>query len=152
MSKKALFEDMVFNDALYAASVRDECGKKLVKVKKGLIIAGIASVLSAIAFLFEGTTIGILCQLPAFVCALISYIVGGGFGTAVKWALKVGQIGWLIVPFPIDIVTGVCGIIAAIVGFFFFPIVFVYLNYRQIKKNYDAAEQYLSYCQPNTVR
>lgn len=47
----------------------------------------------------------------------------GGLVTAIKMALSIGKWGWLVVPFPIDIATGLGSIIMALVAFLFVPII-----------------------------
>lgn len=55
------------------------------------------------------------CTIGAYVC--------GGLVTAIKMALNIGKWGWLVVPFPIDIATGLGTMFIALVVFFLAPIV-----------------------------
>ena len=68
--------------------------------------------------------------------SLASYIIGGGFGTALKWAWGVAKIGWFLVPvFPVDICTGMIGLVLGLLGLLFLPVFPVMAGGR----NFDRA-------------
>lgn len=142
--KKAFFEDLQFDDAAYAQDVKQECESKLKRVQIGLIIAAVASILSFIDIKFfdgQGYALGF-----GFLLGIASYIVGGGIAAAFKMVWRVAWFGWIVVPvFPIDFLIFICAGVMAVFAFICFPIVFVFLNYLQVKRNYDDAEKYLSY-------
>ena len=148
-ANKELFENVTFNDAAYAKDIRDKSAAKLEKLKIALIIAAIATICSIIAFKFsKHEALSNVFFVIAVVGAIASYILGGGINIAIKWALKIGKIGWFILPFPIDIATGLFAILFSLLSFFFLPVIFVALNYYQANKDYKAAEEYLSFYQP----
>lgn len=144
--KATLYEEMVFDDVQLAVDTYNECKAKLKKVESALGIAIVATVCSGIGF-FLGQEIDILAflMLVGFVCSIIAYVKGGGFGTAIKWAWKLAVFGWIIIPFPFDIVVGMFTMAFAVMAFFFIPVVFVYMNYRQVKKDFASAQKYISY-------
>ncbi|MCI5822134.1 MAG: hypothetical protein PUB24_00370 [Lachnospiraceae bacterium] len=146
--KEKLFEEKQFDNVQCAQDELIECEKKRAKCKKGLTIAIIATILSLVGYIVEqsnggaGTTLLVI----AFVLALISYIVGGGILVALSTAWKICKVGWFIVPiFPWDLFTGLVAFVVAVIGFFFVPVLFVWINYHQVCKDYDAAEKYLRY-------
>ena len=151
---KKLIQTMVFDDYGYAQSIKEESQKKIEKVKKGMIVAAIVTALSVIGFVCMNSggdaleNIGLVLFFLAFPGAIASYIVGGGFSIAFKFAKKLAVFGWFICPFPVDIFTGVITLIIAILAFLFVPLIFVFLNYRQQRKNLDEAEEYISHFKP----
>lgn len=55
--------------------------------------------------------------------AFASYIIGGGLGTAFRWAFGMAKLGWFIVPvFPVDICTGIIGFFCGFIGLMFLPL------------------------------
>lgn len=148
--KVELIEERQFNEAAYAEDVLKLCQMQLEKIKLGMIIAGIATVSSIIMVLTSKIEIiSNACFIISVIGAIVAYIIGGGFGSAVKFAVKLAKWGWFICPvFPIDILVFIVVLILAIIAFFFLPVIFVFLHYRQVKADKDAAETYLSYCEP----
>ena len=124
--------------------MKQECESKLKRVQIGLIIAAAATILSFIDFKFyggQGKALGF-----GFLLGIASYIVGGGILSALKMVQRVAWFGWVVVPvFPVDLCIFACAGVMAVFAFICFPIVFVFLNYIQVKRNYDEAERYLSY-------
>ena len=149
MEKGSFFQELTFDNAAYATDVRDASEKKMQKVKLGLIIAAAATVVDIIGLLINkgsGAVADILGGAVLFIGvagAMAAYIIGGGFGTAFRWAKKLAVFGWIILPFPADILTGVITFIISLGAFFLFPVVFVFLHYIQVKKDYNAAVQHL---------
>ena len=80
-----------------------------------------------------------------------------GYALKFTWkaAKTIGLFGWIVVPFPVDIFTGLismmCALILAPFVLLAVPLIPVVSNYVQIKKDYDAAEEYLRYCRPTNV-
>lgn len=90
-----------------------------------LILATVATACSVIGFIGRGNDfLGIFAVIGLFL-SIASYIIGGGLGDAIKAALTLGKWGWLIVPFPIDIATGLFTMLVSFVAFLFLPIIFV---------------------------
>lgn len=61
---------------------------------------------------------------------LVSYLFGG-LGTAIKMALKIAKWGWIVIPFPYDVTTGIISFVFAIVAFTFLPIIPVRKAYKE---------------------
>ena len=61
---------------------------------------------------------------------MVSYFFGG-FGTAVRMSGKIAKWGWLILPFPYDIMTGIVALIFSIMIFIFVPIIPVRKAYKE---------------------
>ena len=157
MAKKEnqLYEEMVFDDVQYAVDVVNAYKTKYNKVKRGLNL----SIVSLLYFFLAlpmvytiiypipilGKPISEIAVLVGLILVFASYIIGGGLKPALRWARKLGTFGWLILPFPWDLFTGIFLMMAVVVFFFFCPVVFIYMNYRQINMDYKAAKKYLSY-------
>lgn len=125
--------------------------KAKVKVKEariGFIVALISTILAIVSFMMEakgyGGTLTWIMGIASIVGALVSYVLGGGFMIACRYAKKIAVWGWVVVPFPVDIITGIITFILAIAVFFFLPVIFVGMSYTQIKKEYDAANIYIA--------
>ena len=159
--REPIIVEPVFNSYQMAKDARDAAEKKVNRIKIGLIIAAVAELMFIFVF-FVNTDIKFLnslkdiCMYTGLACAVASYVIGGGFlialGTAWKISKTIGWIGWVFVPFPADIFTGLLLVIVAMCFFplslLFLPMIFVAINYKQNKVNLDVAEQYLRYCEP----
>ena len=157
--KKEMFEKMEFNDAAYAKSIQEESLAKLGRVKIGVIIATIATVCSVLGIIVPEVFIKNnqspvthfleIFILIAPILAIVSYIIGGGFLNAIKWAIKIGKLGYHLIPIiVVDLFIGFAAMVLALMAFLFAPIIFVGLNYIQIKRDYDDATTYLNFCEP----
>ena len=148
---KKLIETMVFDDYGYAQEIKQESEQKLAKIKIGLIVAAVSTLLSLLGVMSMNSnieTLGAICLFFSFFGAIASYVIGGGFGIAFKFARKLAWIGWVIAPIPIDIVTGLLTLVVSVIAFFFVPLLFVFINYRQQNKNFKDAEDYLRHFKP----
>ena len=148
--KVELIEEKQFNEAAYAEDVLKLSQVQLEKIKIGMIIAGVATLSSIIMVIASKIEIiSNACFIISIVGAIAAYIIGGGFGSAIKLAVKLAKWGWFICPtFPIDILVFIVVLVFAVIAFFFLPLIFVFLHYRQVKADKVAAETYLSYCEP----
>lgn len=152
MAKKKLIETIEFDNYAYAKDVFEQSTKKLERIKIGLIVAAVATACTALAFVLSNIDIlSTLLLVFAFFGSIAAYIIGGGVKIALKAAAKLAVIGWLIVPFPIDLITGIITLIFAPMAFLFVPLVFVFINFWQNKKNRDDAANYLQYCKQTTM-
>ena len=151
--KKNLIEKMEFDDFAFAKQTFEDSDKKLGRIRTGLIVSAAATLASFIGFsaIDKNDTIGGIFILVALITAIASYIIGGGMKIAFKAAKKLAVFGWFILPFPYDLGTGICTIIIAPIAFLFIPVVFVYINYKQVKRNRDDAEEYMKFCKPVTT-
>ena len=148
--KVELYEEIVFDDVQYAVDTYNMCKRKLKKVENGLIFAVVATGCNLFAWIpmlqgKEETIIIDICMLIGIVCTFIAYIKGGGILSVFRWAWKIGKFVWFILVFPFDIFGAVLAWYCSLVGFLFVPLIFVFINYRQIKMNYQAASKYISY-------
>lgn len=103
------------------------------RLKIAQYIALGATALSVIGGLLggmSGSEIGTVLMGLGFVTGLVSYIFGG-LGTAIRMAGGIAKWGWIIVPFPYDIMTFVCSFIFAIFAFVFLPIIPVRKAYKE---------------------
>ncbi len=137
---RKFFESVQFDTVANAEQVIEKSQKKLEKAKIGLIVSGVATGLSALAFFFPVLN---FLLIFAFLASVAAYIIGGGIKIALKTAWKIAKFGWFIIPFPYDIATGIITLIFAVMGFMFIPVVFVFVNYLQIKKNLNEAQEFL---------
>lgn len=78
----------------------------------------------------SGSSVGTVLMCVGFVAGLISYIFGG-LGTAIKMAGGIAKWGWIVVPFPYDIMTFIMSFIFAIFAFVFLPIIPVRKAYKE---------------------
>ena len=102
------------------------------RLKIAQYIALGATVVSAIGWILAANNVefgGTLLVL-GFIAGLVSYIFGG-LGTAIKMAGGIAKWGWLIVPFPYDIMTFFMSFIFAIITFLFLPIIPVRKAYKK---------------------
>ena len=105
-----------------------------------------ASVLNGIGLLTFGTEGSLLNMLGALALffgiglTLCSYLLGG-LWTAVKSALSIAKWGWLVVPFPYDLATGVAAFFVALIVLFLFPVVPVFKARREYQTQQFIAQQ-----------
>lgn len=97
------------------------------KKKTALILSGIATALVVIGFVLAGnkgigiSSFGMFMIMAAIPLAIASYVFAGLL-TMLKWAKNLAFVGWLIIPFPWDLVSGACTFILAVMLFLFIPI------------------------------
>ena len=160
MKENITKEKLTFDDAAYAQSVKEQEITYLETVRPGLKIAGIATCINIFMMLVGSTLLYVLdmssptlsnvmaiiwvCSIP--VLTIYSYAKGGGIGTALKTWFTVIKWAWLVIFFPLDIIAVVLVIGYGGLAIILAPIVFVYINYRNHKKNLEAAEEYLKFC------
>ncbi len=109
-------------------------------------VAGVATGFTTLgfilAFIFKVET-GLAEYLLGFgiVIGAISYIFGG-FVNALKMCFKIAKWGWYVVPFPIDIISGIACLILSPLVLCCFPIIPVrktYLEHEEKKNFKDVA-------------
>lgn len=92
-----------------------------------------ATALSVIGFCLRsmaGVDFGIAIMGVGFIVGLVSYIFGG-LGTAIKMAGGIAKWGWIVVPFPYDIMTFIFAFMFAVITFVFLPIIPVRKAYKE---------------------
>lgn len=147
------YQEMAFDDVQYAIDVVKEYKAEYNKRRQGVRLSIFATIYMVVGFPIVASILMGILGSNAFGVAIVlgvgisiaAYIKGGGLGTAIGWAFKLGQFGWLILPFPFDLVTGFLFMGVSLVCFIYLPIIFVYMNYRQAKKDYESAKKHLSY-------
>jgi hypothetical protein len=147
--KKEFFTKVSFDDAAYATSEKEKMENKMRRSKIGMIAALVSMICG---FLFLGEVI----ELPDLLINIISgiwliallaaYIIGGGFSLVLKTALKIAGIGWLYIPFPVNIFTGILTFAGAVFSLFTLPILYLLLYYIQLRMDYKAVNEYLEFC------
>ena len=93
-----------------------------------------ATCLTVIGFILAGTVGGRFSMTMmgyGTLLGIISYFFGG-FGTAVRMAGKIAKWGWLILPFPYDIVTGMVSFFISILVFVGLPIIPIRKAYKEM--------------------
>lgn len=125
-----------------ARQIIEKNNAKLKRGQIGMILAVIATIGMQIALRNEGDYP--LLAAVGWITMLISYILAGGILKAIKAAIKLAKIGWMITPVPaIDICIAAAGLMIGVVLLVSVPIVFVVLNYLETRKNIEQAELYL---------
>ena len=76
-----------------------------------------------------------------FFATVVSYVTGG-LVEAIKSAFKIGAWGWLLMPFPVDIFTGLISTIVAFYVLVAFPILPVYKSCRKYLDTHVAVDPY----------
>lgn len=162
MAKKDLDQEMVFNSYQHASDCKEEAERYLSRVKTSYIFAAITTVLWLICikscdWVMNSTSIGFrdfasiivfITAIGGLVMSIVTYVVGGGVGKAFKIAAHLMALGWVILPFPFDLITGISLFFIAIIALFCVPIIIVFLRHRELNKEIASAEEYMQYCQP----
>lgn len=149
--KEQLFNDVNIDTVQMAKDILAESEVKLEQVQKAMKIGAIATVGTVISLILLATegvmaTIGNLLLVVIAVISIISYIIGGGVGMAIKFAWKMGKIGWYILPIPlVDLAFALMVFFFALVGALYVPVLFIWLSSKQIKRDQEEAEEYLKY-------
>ena len=152
MAETKIIETIEFDDYAYAKDVLEQSTAELEKIKDARKVAAAATFCSFLYLvLIKNDILGPLFFLFALGGSITSYVKGGGIKIAFKVAKKLAFIGWVIIPFPWDIATGLGTLIYSFLTFLFVPIIFVHINYRQYKKYCDDAATYLQYCKQTTT-
>lgn len=114
-----------------------------------LICAGVSLLTSVswlIYLLLESvlpTTVEDLLLVPLGI-GIIATIISGPI-TVVKTIFKIARTGWYIIPFfLLDIVVFLFGLIFAVLGLLFVPVLYCAINLYQSNKTKKAAEEFLA--------
>lgn len=102
------------------------------RLKIAQYIALLATALSVVGGLIgglSGSDFGAVMMCIGFVLGLASYFFGG-FGTAIRMSAGIAKLGWVIVPFPFDIITFFFTFAFAIIAFVCLPIIPVRKAYK----------------------
>lgn len=88
------------------------------------------SVIGGLVGGLSGSLFGETLMIIGLVAGLTSYIFGGLL-TAIRMAGRIAKWGWIVVPFPFDILTFIIAFIYAIIAFVFLPIIPVRKAYKE---------------------
>ena len=152
--KKGLYQDIEIDSRSEAQQIVDSYGEVAEKGKKGFKLSKIGTAFSLIGIVLSLATASSSGALSNFfgilmfigiILGFASYIIGGGFGIALKTAGRLAEFGWFVVPvFPVDIVVFFFVLMFAVFAFFFIPVVFVGISSKQRQKDYEQAVLYLN--------
>ena len=136
-------------------------GKKIAKVQLFLMFLVLAGIIGG-AVLFttidgDDSTIALLktslLTLPtllsyvAIVMSIVAYHKGGGFGKYMKTFKEIAKWGWLLIPiFPADLCVALMAIAIGLMLMLYFPLIFISMHEKSIRKNSLAAEDYIRRC------
>ncbi|MDD7349477.1 MAG: hypothetical protein PUG66_06485 [Clostridiales bacterium] len=151
--KQPFFTKAEFDGCESAVLMKGSAQSKLDKCKIGLLIAAGAELFYVLSGVFG--SIHLLSDIFSWigiVATVASYVIGGGILIGLKAAWKIsttiGWVGWFCVPFPADIPLGIMLTVIGLCIFpfmlIFLPIALVFCGYIQAKKDYNAAEEYIS--------
>jgi hypothetical protein len=146
MKKASIFETAAFTDVINAQATIDAYDGKVKRIKIGLILCGVSFLLLVLC----AYTVGIISNIlfyGSLLTTLAAYIVGGGLGIAIRTAFRIAGIGWIILPFPLDIFTGLVTLIFSLTCFACLPVVFILINLLQTIRDKRHAEEFIDYCE-----
>ncbi len=141
MNEKTIFTAKEITNVVEAREVVEKYPQKEQKCKIAMIIAAAAT-----AMVWGGLALGIefITSLGLIAC-VVSYIFGGGIFYMIRAAFRFGTVFALFCPGFIGWIFGECiGIVIGLLIFFLMPIIFVFKNYRLMKKEKKVAEMYLA--------
>ena len=144
MTKAKIFDTMVFADTNAAQAIINGFDEKIKRIKIGLILCGV-SLLMALISVYAPRYVSSFFYYGAFVVTIFAYIISGGLKIALRTAFKFAKIGWFILPFPLDIFTGLVTFIVSLFLFAYLPIIFVLVSLLQTIRDKREAEAYLTY-------
>ena len=158
--KKNYFTNVNINNIIEAEDVVAKESEKIEKSKKGLKISAIATISWAVMALawalalnIESNTIsdivfftfGVPSFLVAFIGTIAAYIKSGALLETLKIIGKIGLVGWFIVPFPFDLITGFAVMAYTAFAFFVCPVAILGLVHLIRRKRIKKANEYLNH-------
>lgn len=148
MAKKrhTILETVSFDSCAQAQDMVDRAGRTQLRLLIGLALSAAATVCTVLVLLGKADMSALVCPI---LLSLPAYLIGGGIGSALKAAKNIAVLGWVIVPFPVDILVGLVTLFYALAAFFFLPFFFVFLNFRKHSRDMKQARKFLrKYAQP----
>ncbi len=151
------FYDDITSVVVAEATITEET-RKLKKSKRGIIAA-----LISMGMWLLGAGVGTLSDIDglpipvvdflqlsalgiwllALITTLVAYLIGGSVGETLKIIGKIGFVGWFIIPFPYDIITGLAAMFFTVVALFACPLVVLGIIYLVRKRRIKKAQQFL---------
>lgn len=145
-----------FADYQSAAFAKQKAEERLANMKKAVImslIAQIAVYACPIIFTMINEELVFVGLIAGFAFSVVAYCMAGGLGWLIQLIVKIGQIGWFIIPlFPIDLLFAFMGICISGAMILFFPIVTIGVLYLMTKHDYKKADEYLNFCKNNNAQ
>lgn len=140
--KATLLETIQFQDLKRAQREVSFAKINQIRILIGFLLSILATYLS-----FKSLAEQSEMWVAGFFLGILSYLIGGGLGRAIKTAWNITKICWFVIPiFPLDLGLALLGFIFSMYGLMFIPVIFVGLNYIQHKRTLDAAKRYLAEC------
>lgn len=149
--KENLMEVVSFNSYEEAKDIACTAKRRKIRHLIALAISALATGFTAYGLFGASGTEMIEYFVYAFMLAIPAYLIGGGFGKVLKTAGKLAKFGWLILPFPLDIFTGLLTFVAAAFALFCVPLFFTFTGFVQCSRDYKSAQKHLSHYQVETV-
>lgn len=138
--KASLFETVQYKDFERAKRAVKFAKVNQIRILIGFLLSIVATYLS-----FKGLADQSEIWVGGLFLGIVSYLIGGGIGRAIKTAWNITKICWFMIPFfPLDLGLALLGFIFSLYGLMFVPIFFVGMNYIQHKRNLDEAKRYLA--------
>lgn len=155
-------QEILFSGIQEAKDAKTKAEKKLAWIKMGMPITIVAQlwlplIFIVVTFLPSSSESELSQKILNFmmiawiVVVLAALIISGGLGSALSraWQIckKIGYVGWFVIPFPVDLVTG--PMLTAIAMCFFFtivlfaPLYFVMENKKEKQAIIEAATKYM---------
>jgi len=156
-----VFSQMHFDDYQFAKDVKETTERLKNRKTIGIICAAVATLIWVLLFFtpLRNASRIVTDGLGYFALGItvVAYAIGGGIvrGFGVVWNItkKIAFFGWFIMPFPYDLLTGLVtlmiGLMFALLGFIFVPLLPVFCSYYQSNQDYKEACAYLSYYVPD---
>ena len=153
MAKKNenVIEVVAFNSYEEAKDIARTAKRRKIRHLVAVALSALATGFSAYGLFGVGGTEMVVYFIYAFMLAIPAYLIGGGFGKILKTAGKLGKFGWLILPFPVDIITGLLTFVLAGFALFCVPLFFTFAGFVESNREYKIAQKHLSHFQVETV-
>lgn len=143
---KKLFEDIEFTDSYMAEKWLVESEHQMAKYHKAMKIALILTVINIIVFLFGRffPSAAALILHITVILGIVTYCIGGGIKIALKTVYKITYMAWYICPlYLIDLIFAFVALMFSGAFALYVPALFIWINSKQTKENYEAAKIYL---------
>ena len=116
-------------------NARDRKRKALI----GVLIAALYWIPAMLLdLLLDNTNVFFIIMIASSITA---YMLTGGLEMVFGIAKKIALFGWIILPFPLDIFTGIATFFVALFLFAAFPVVFAVIGFLRIHKETSSMEQ-----------
>lgn len=148
--REQFFKNITIDDLAMARMIVEETTENIAKADQGIKVGAVAMVLLFLSgFIPHGNTvieiIRAIIGIGYFVALIMSYFCGGGIKTAFSIGWKIAKVVWFIVPyFLFDLAAAFVAGALVVMGYFYVPILFIWLYRRQEEKDLAIAQQYVA--------